>query len=115
VKHTAIMPFGYSWCIVGCNQGSIVALLLNAIALVKSQDVLCCDLFIPCNAVSTTQTAAAAAAIEAAGAIAAEGADAAGSAFGDGPGQQWEVFFSRPAASMPALFKAVAAQAAAVQ
>jgi hypothetical protein len=73
----------------------------------------------PCSllriAVSSTQTAAAAAAIEAAGVIAAEGADAAGSAFGDGAGHQWEVFFSRPAVSMPGLFRAVASQAAAVK
>jgi hypothetical protein len=75
---------------------------------------LCLGLFFG-NAVSSTQTAAAAAAIEAAGVIAAEGADAAGRAFGDGPGHQWEVFFSRPAVSMPALFRAVATQAAAVK
>lgn len=67
------------------------------------------------SGVSSTQTAAAAAAIEAAGTSAAEGADAAGAAFGDGPGQHWEVFFSRPGVSMPALFRAVASQAAAVK
>ncbi|KAF8069449.1 hypothetical protein HT031_001565 [Scenedesmus sp. PABB004] len=62
------------------------------------------------SGVTTAQTAAAAAAIEAAGVIAAEGVDGAA-----GAGRQWEVFFSRPAASMPALFCAAAAEAAAVQ
>lgn len=66
-------------------------------------------------AVTDAQTAAAAAAFEAAGVIAAEGADTAGTSSGAGLGQLWEVFFSRPAASMPALFRAVAAHAAAVE
>eukprot|EP00878_Enallax_costatus_P028011 GHUV01030207.1.p1 GENE.GHUV01030207.1~~GHUV01030207.1.p1 ORF type:complete len:331 (+),score=166.94 GHUV01030207.1:404-1396(+) len=57
--------------------------------------------------VTPAQTAAAAAAIEAAGAAAAEGSDTAAA-----KGQQWEVFFSRPVVSMPALFSAVAGAAA---
>lgn len=54
-------------------------------------------------AVSAAQTGVAAAVIEAAGLAAAAGIDAAGNS-----GRHWEVFFSRPTVSMPALCSAVA-------
>eukprot|EP00879_Flechtneria_rotunda_P024732 GHRR01026238.1.p1 GENE.GHRR01026238.1~~GHRR01026238.1.p1 ORF type:complete len:904 (+),score=333.81 GHRR01026238.1:136-2847(+) len=65
------------------------------------------------SGVTRTQVAAAAAAIQAAGILSGEGNagyDAAAS-----PGQHWEMFFSRPVVSMPALFEAIVMEASKVR